>query len=242
MTARRNPVLVLIALLVHFGSAAANDDARDKLDATNIGLLVEWIELDHATANQLAHKFANEPNATKLREVLEEKLDTGEAKLIESNYIATNASGDEVYGKVDSIWEQYYPTESTPPDPPNPIEKKPAKPIEYDVSPEELGVPQDTIEFYVRNTGTHVGFEPRTVASGSIELLFYWEMVQRVPDRLHGDPRFSLSGASQPSFQVTNNATILVVPDGEDKLVGLTRSPNDEGKSIAIILRATILN
>ena len=64
------------ALILTIAAAATAPAASEK----NVGLLLEWIQIDHKTANHLLHITAGESDATVLREVLEEEIDAGECR------------------------------------------------------------------------------------------------------------------------------------------------------------------
>ncbi len=96
------------ALILTIAATAATPAAGEK----NIGLLIEWIQIDHEAANQLIHQFADQDNATALREELETRLDADKATLLETSYLVTTPG---MRAKVDSLLEHIYPTEYSPP-------------------------------------------------------------------------------------------------------------------------------
>ena len=93
-------------------SKATGSSSKEDSQKPTVGLLFEWIELDHRSANKLIRKHANKISTNELREVLEKLLDEEKASLAETAYFVAK---DLKRAKVESVDEHIYPTEYDPP-------------------------------------------------------------------------------------------------------------------------------
>ncbi|MFT4550431.1 MAG: hypothetical protein ACI8XO_002757 [Verrucomicrobiales bacterium] len=203
----------------------------------NVGLLIEWIQLEHTQANQLIHQFADQPDATALRESLEEKLDAGEAQLIETSYL-TSISGQRT--RVESHREFWYTTETDIDGPPASFNMKmDLRP--RDIWPSTFGLPYLPIQFDIRNVGTFVEIEANIQGTETIELNVAPERTEHLGDRLVGDPTFAISGTVQPTFRVLATQTNVIAENGKDILIDVYTPKTDSDQRLLLIIRANIL-
>lgn len=199
-----------------------------------VGLLFEWIELDHRQANKLIRKHAIQLDADPLREALETLLDKGEASLVETAYLVSNRDRK---SQVTSVDELLYPTEFDPPEIPQKIHK--------DMPLDQIPIgPANPTAFDVRNVGTTVTAEITVNRSGSIKLDLNPEIVRHLGDRTIGDAKTlhaSLAHVYQPDFYVMSLATQLTLDDGKHSLISLFTPAGKKDKRVMLIARAKIL-
>ena len=89
----------------------AKETAAAEHEITQIGILVEWIEMDARAANKLVRKHAGASGNAAMRDEVEKMIDAGEATLLDTNYIKTRS---EQRAKTESIDEVIYATEGDP--------------------------------------------------------------------------------------------------------------------------------
>jgi hypothetical protein len=200
-----------------------------------VGMLFEWIELDHRTANKLIRKHATRLNSDALREILEKMLDEEKAELLETVYFV---STDGQRAKIESVDEHLYPTEYDPPEIPQKIHK--------DMPLDQIPIsPANPTAFDVRNVGTTVEAEANVDRDGqSIDINLAPEIVQHLGDRTIGDPKTlhaALAHVCQPQFYVVKIQTNLSLQNGEHALVGLFTPAGKPDKRVMLIVRATVL-
>ena len=176
----------------------------------NIGLLVEWIQVDGEAAGKLLPRPTDEEDATALRAELEKLLDAGRAELVDSSYLIT-ASGQRAM--VESTREHIYASEADFGGIPGTFAqdwKRPRTYAKYDVSPAALGLSTLQSFFDIRNLGTSVEIEPTLAADGRIEINIALERTRHTGDRVLGDRRLALNGTVQPDFRVQKTSTTFV--------------------------------
>lgn len=211
------------------------DEIEEKKKPTDIGLLFEWIELDHRQANKLIRKHATQLDSNKLREILETMLDEEKAELVETAYYI---SRNGVRSMTESVDEHIYPTEYDPPETPQKIPK--------DIPLDQIPItPANPTAFDVRNVGTTVETEAViNHADSTIAISLAPEIVRHVGDRTIGDPKTlhaALAHVYQPDFYVMRLATDLVLQDGDHTLVSLFTPAGKKDKRVMLIVRAKIL-
>ena len=206
-----------------------------------IGVLVEFIEVDAATATQLVRKHAAEADSTRLRAQVQNLVDAEKAEEIDSAYLLTRPG---MRAKVESITEFIYPTEYEPPG--NWIAQQ------FDTDPES-GLPIFPIPpqaFDIRNVGTSLEIEPGwETETGEISLNLAPERVDFVGFVLYGKGEMI---SQQPVFSVTKIQTNVIVPEGGYALLSML-VPHDRkakqdapvhsnpSKRILVFAKATVL-
>ena len=202
----------------------------------NIGLLVEWIEVDATAANQLIHQFSDQENANALRGELENRIDAGSATLVETSYVVTSPG---MRARVDSLLEHLYATEYDPPMLGSLPGFSPLKP--GDVSRAALGVAAHPMAFDYRTLGTRLEIEPELGRDGRLEITIEASRSEYLADLVFRDTRAGINGAVQPLFRSLQTSTTFVSADGEDFLVDLLTPKNRSGQRIFLIARANVL-
>ncbi len=235
--------LSLLAIIALSASSLSADTDKDTKAATNkkeaeeqvVGLLFEWIELDHRQANKLIRKYATQLDANALREVLETMLDEEKAELVETAYLVTD-KGEKA--QVTSVDEVIYPTEFDPPEIPGRIHK--------DMPLDQIPIgPANPTAFDARNVGTTVTAEATINRGGStINLNLAPEIVRHLGDKTIGDPKTlhaSLAHVYQPDFYVMKLQTNLILENGKHSLVSLFTPAGKKDKRVMLMIRAKIL-
>lgn len=205
-----------------------------------VGVLVEYIQVGTASATKLVRAHAADVDARRLREQVQNLIDTGEAVLVDSSYVLS-ASGRRA--KVESIHEFIHPTEYDPPGLPSSF----GLPEMVDGLPIIPARPQ---AFDVRNVGSSFEVEAGWSASPDrITLNIAPERVGFV-DFIHYGEGGAL--AQQPVFSVMKLQTNLTLPDGAYSLAAV-QVPRDEAveagspvgvdqtKRILIFIKASLI-
>ena len=234
------PILAVIAL----SASGLNAEPGDKSEAKTtkqqdtekqaVGLLFEWIELDHRQANKLIRKYATQLDANALREVLETMLDEKKADLVETAYLVTDKGSE---AQVTSVDEVLYPTEYDAPEIPQKIHK--------DMPLDQIPIgPANPTAFDVRNVGTTVTAAVTVNRSGAINLNLSPEIVRHLGNKTIGDPKTlhaALAHVYQPDFYVMSLATQLTLDNGKHCLISLFTPAGKKDKRVMLIARAKIL-
>ncbi len=138
---------------VHLLAAAAGDAPQ------NVGVLVEWIELPEREAAKLIREHIGKGHQTDLREVLEAKIDAGEAEMVATSYVRTKSRQR---AKVESILEFIYPTEYDPPEIPQEIHGPIGEGVEIPITH------ANPTAFEMRPLGTTMEVDPSIAPGGAI--------------------------------------------------------------------------
>ncbi len=201
------PGWLALAATLPFSNARA-EDARDDIPK-QIGLLVEYYEIEHTALPPLIREYHNAPNADALLATLQEMAGKGEARLVESTYLATR-SGQRA--KIESIREFIYPTEY---DPPNVVKTANG---EVDGIPPLIAPPTPTA-FEMRPVGNTLEFQPAFTPGGkSIQMSVAPELVVA-----HGSSEWGegVERMAQPLFHATKTVTSVTIDPGTCELLGL---------------------
>ena len=108
--ARRWLALIPSALISLISTAAAGDD---DMFVNQVGVLVEYFELDHSALPPLLREYQLAPDATNLLKTVQGMAEAGQARLVESSYLVARSG---VHGKITSAREYLDPTEFDPPE------------------------------------------------------------------------------------------------------------------------------
>ncbi|MGI9243547.1 MAG: hypothetical protein ACR2RV_22290 [Verrucomicrobiales bacterium] len=192
---------------------------------SQVGVLVEHIQLEAATATKLVREHAADADASVFRERVEGLIKAGEAEQIDSAYIL-NVSGERA--KTESVHELIYPTEYDPPGIPSSI------PTDGQAGGFPI-TPSPAQAFDVRNVGSSFQVEPS------------WREEQRLIDLNIAPQRVSFVGfihygdgealTQQPVFSVMKVQSNLRVPEGAYTLAAV-QSPRDESADGAVAVRS----
>jgi len=215
-----------------------------------IGVLVEYISLDHKTASALLGRFAPKAaDAGELRDELEQLIDKGNADLVETAWIRAR-SGQRA--KTESIRQDYYPTEYDPPEIPNTIgnivvsdsDKKSGKSSEAKIHLTSA-MPA---AFDRRNVGTTLEVDPVLSSDHKlIDLNLAPEIVTRLEDHYHIREGFEKTAHGvehifMPTFYTMRDTTQIEVAPGKYNLLGIHTPPKASDKRILVLLRADLIS
>ena len=224
----KKKILALTSLLLINLSAVADTLANDPFGETGdvadagfalqVGILVEFIQLDARVVSKLQRKYAAAADATEFRDDVQALVDAGksEARVLESSYLATTPGQR---AKVESIHEFIYPTEYDPPGPPQSFENSGL--VKF---PSASGI-SAPCAFDVRNLGFTFEAGPNVDADDkTISLNIAPEIVEFVKYVHYGQ---GAATAIQPLFHVLKCQTNLVLRDGSYVLASV-QMPRDE--------------
>jgi hypothetical protein len=204
-----------------------------------VGMLVEFIEIDARVANRLVRKYAASLSAAPLREELEQMIEGGDAVLVESCYAKTR-TGHRT--KVMSISEQIYATEYDPPEIPQiaTLTKAHSPATAANPTAFEARYVGPSLEVYPQ-----IGQDYRWITINvAPELVRYLGRNYTLEDREgleENDPRKLHETIFMPMFYTMRSQTQVTVRDGDTVLVSLNRPHGDGDKMTMILLRADIV-
>jgi len=189
-----------------------------------IRIQVEWIEVDAATATKLLAepdpakpRLYRPSDAGPLRQALQEKIDKGEATLVESAMVVAR-SGQRA--KVESIHEFIYPTEWDPAQLLHPDKANGAKTVL---------VPPQARAFETRNIGVTLEVDPVLGADDmTIDLNLAPELVYVAGKETWGVHRGEAGEVEvrTPSFYTVKTTTQITLISGQPCLMS-TNTPRD---------------
>ena len=266
---KRNPILLALALLAIPGFSLLAQEAKeekkpekdpfaanpegdpDENVMRSVGILLEFIQTDHLTANELLRKYAPmAADAQELRDELEVMIKAGGADLVETSWIHAR-SGQRA--KTESIEEVISPKEWDPQDLPATasisatIQSDNLTSVDTLLSGDALKGAQNPAAFDTRNVGTTVEVDPVLGADNrTIDLNLNPEIVNYL-----GERRFFLEGAedtanglehvSVPKFYTMRATTSVSAIDGKYVLVSFLKPHDKPGDRVFLLLRADII-
>ena len=201
---------------------------------------LEYISIGHREANKLLRAHWANRDAGELRAIMEDKIEKGEAELIESIYVK-GLNGVRV--KAASVQEHIYPTEWDPAEIPQKLRG-------YEVEIKATGA--NPTAFDVRNVGTTVEIEAQIGAEGQeISLNIAPEIVRFLGNRRMGDPENweslppEIRGMVMPDFSVMRLATSITAFNGQRNLIGLFNPPTtdntDTGERVMLFVKVDVV-
>jgi hypothetical protein len=168
-----------------------------------VGILIEYYEVDHTTSLKLLREYQQQDNANGLLKSMQ-----GTATLRDSTYvITTNGQGV----KIESIRETIFPTEYDPPELPQVL----TGPIEGNIN---LITPVNPTAYEMRPVGLSVELDPTIRKDGTgIELRFAPEIVE-----FHGTTEWGKDEglSKQPLFHSMKTNTNINLDFGTTELFG----------------------
>jgi len=220
--------------------SAETHDAKPAGHSSQVGVLVEYIQVDDRVANKLVRKHAASLSARLLREELEEMLDKETAELVETSYLKAK-SGQR--GKVESVNEMIYPTEYDPPEIPQEVTgdgdgdapSAPANPTAFEMRPVGLTLEVDAT---ISPDGKQVEM---SIAPEVIKFLGRSYMLDEKNDLEPGTPEMLLATIWQPDFFAMKHSSAVEIADGDTMLLALHRPAEAPDKSILVLLRVDVL-
>ncbi len=242
----------------------ANQVAQNKLDP-EIGILVEYIMLDHLTANKLLREFAPKAaDAQELRDILGKMLDKKEAELIETAWVRGQSDRRSVSM---SVREDIYPTEYDPAEIPNvvgnftdPDTDNKSAPDSNDkdvrslakktvaIYPEIYMTSANPTAFETRHVGITLEVDPIISQDRkSIHIALSPEIVTRLAERYftrkgYENTARGIEHISMPTFYTMKTTTQILVTPGKYNLLGFHTPSGDSDKRIFVLLRADLMS
>ena len=203
-------------------------------ETTEIGVFVEYIQLDSQAASELLRSYDGDGSA--LRDHLQGMVEKEEAQLLDSAYVRTRAWGR---SRNASIGEHIYPTEYEPPTLPTKVTGK--------IAPDaDLTVPSSPTAFDLRFVGNLLDIGADVYAGEDvIELKIASNLVEYAGDSTYGG---GAAEAVQPIFDALNCYTRAYIKSGQFVLLAVHtprldgKVERDRSKRVFVMARATILN
>ncbi len=229
-----------------------------------VGILIEYIRLDHRTANQLIRDHAiRSANAQELRDKLETMMDAKTATLEDTLWLRT-LSGQRA--KTESISERIYPTEYDPPEIPSnagsvtAVEaKEKSDQVEADRQADALNAKLPPTEgvfpmtsanptaFETRNLGVTLEIDPVVSSdSKSIDLNLAPEVVEELEKTHYLREGFEhtakgIDHIEMPTFYTRKITTQITVIPGNYNLLNIQRPHDGDDERILVFLRADLI-
>lgn len=201
------------ALALPFSSASAHDYFQSQL-----GILVEYYEIDHAALPPMLREYQKQPDASGLLKQVQEMAKNGAARMTESGYLVTR-SGQRA--KIESMREFIYPTEWEPAE----LPQKLSGPIDRDV---QLVTPATPTAYEMRPVGNTLEVDPVITADGNyVDLNIAPELVE-----FHGFKNWGHdeSTTPMPLFHSTKTSTAMTVKLSGTELLGVFTPSAAHGK------------
>ena len=235
--------------------------AEEDVDRS-ISILVEYIKVDHLTANKMIREFGPKAaEANKLREQLDKMIEEGKAELLETAWLCSR-SGQR--SKTESVREVIYPTEWDPaeipthygdterkaPRNPAPNQNQNPPPAKQDVpviSPDVPFTNPNPAAWETRNVG--VTLEADCVLdkdNRKIDVNLAPEFVERLEDEHMAREGYEKNGRGlehvrMPTFYTMRDTTAILTVSGQYHLLGI-HTPHDDKKSrVLVLLRADVV-
>ncbi len=228
-------------------------NTQDKTDfegiTPDIGILVEYISLDHQTANELLRKFTPKAaDVTELRDELEQMIDNKKADLLETIWL-WGRSGQRA--KTESVREAIYATEYTSPEMPKnfdpPVISDPEENETSSNSDIQLTSAMPTA-WEIRNVGTTLEFDPVLSSDHKlISISLAPEIVTQLEDRYFTREDFEKTAygvehISMPTFYAIKDTVQIEATPGKYNLLGIHTPSDDTSKRILVLLRADLIS
>lgn len=210
-------------------------EAKARLRVRQVTALVEWIEIDTATASALLAQHSAFTDATALRDALEPMLTDGRATLVESAALPIR-SGQR--SKTQSITEFPYPAEV---DPPNgvPAGLAGAPTLTAPQPPQLHIVPATPNSYSFRDLGTSVELEATVGEDGvTIDMNCAPELVFLHGFDSHGE---GVAEAKHPRFQTFKTVCQVLLRSGAPAMIAAFDSPVADGKPLPAVRPRKVL-
>ena len=215
----KHPLFLLFALVIALPTTRAGEPLEDL--PKQIGILVEYYEIEHAALPPLMRDYLVAPDASAFRKTVEEMAVKGAARMVESSYIVTR-SGQRA--KIESIREILYPTEYNPQEIHSPTGQT-----------EGYTLPAAPVAFEMRPVGATVESEPIAQPDGAtIQLSLAAELVTLQAFVHHGE---GLAKTTHPIFASMKASQRFKMKGGDCELFGVftpdaSHDRNGEGKRV----------
>lgn len=265
---RFKPLIRILTVACFAAGIVSHAQGEKKTSESRIepqmGILVEYFELDHRTANKLMREYsAKAADAQGLRDALGEMVTKGDSTLIETAWLRAR-SGQRA--KTESVRETIYPTEYDPPEIPNtlgvvaipPKEKSGEKPsaqqklppVAMTSAPEGAPILMSSATptaFETRNVGTTVEVDPVLSNDGELATISISPEIVTFEGRtffIRPESKNTPWGADHISmalFYKMQTSLQLKAQPGNYNLLGMFTPPNKPEKKIISLLKADLI-
>lgn len=244
----------------HAQEPAKNPDAKVE---PQMGILVEYFELNHRAANKLMREYsAKAADAQGLRDRLGGMIERGESTLVETAWVRAR-SGQRA--KTESIRETIYPTEYDPPEIPNtlgmvavprkvkPGEKAPLEdpisslPARETANEEVLMTSATPTAFETRFVGTTVEVDPVLSADNELATLSIAPEMVSLEGRgffMRPDAKaipWGVDHISMPFFYTMKTSLQMKAKPGNYNVLGMFTPPDKPDKKIIGLLKVDLV-
>lgn len=213
-----------------------------------MGILLEYFQLDAKKANQLLRKYSPMGSDAKgLRDELDELIENDEAKLLETAYVIAR-SGQRA--KVESIKEYIYPTKYESPEVPTTVgginiaaNENGEKPAQTKILFSEP-IPTD---FEVRNVGITLEVDPVLSADGQIvDLNLAPEIITLLDTEYYVKPgkedeSTGTTNIKMPVFYTMKNTTQITLQVGKENLFGFHTPHDDPSQRVISMIKVDLI-
>ena len=208
-----------LALALLLGTFVSTSIVAHEDIPAQLGLLVEYYEIDHKDLPAILLEYQEQPNASGLLKKVEEMEKNGKSRMVDSTYIITK-SGQRA--KIESIREVIYPTEYDPPE----IPQKVTGPIDPGV---DITTPTNPTAYEMRPVGITLEVDPVvSINRKFVELNIAPELVE-----FHGfqDWGKDESVTQMPLFHAQKVSTAILVNFDSSELLGVSVPASAHGKN-----------
>lgn len=192
---------------------------------------VEFVEMSHEALTKLLFLAKpTSPDATKLREQVQEMVAKNEATVLETQLVVAKSSQK---GTAESIHEFIYPTEWQPPQLPGGVDaaKKPDPPVLSSAFPFNPATPT---AYDTRNVGSTLEIEPTISEDGkTIEVRLVPELIWHTGNTTWHEGKDQAGNpykVQMPDFSVVRLNTTITCVNGQYSLAGVLSPKNDQGE------------
>lgn len=236
-----------------FRKGKASEILKNQQD--QVAVMIEMIEVDHLTANEMVLAFSKQANnAKQMRNELIEMVKDGDAKLMETLW---GRSPLNEVSKVEAVVEKIYPTEYEPPELPQfvtgGIGEKKEKGASTTTTVQvkgDLYTSAAPTTFDTRNVGTTFEFEAAESAEhpGEIGISIYLQLTQFLQydqflaEGFEKEAR-GTSNIVMPRFSNITKEFVATVKPGHHSLLGVFKSGKDETepKQVVILMHVEMI-
>ncbi|NOY00393.1 MAG: type II and III secretion system protein [Verrucomicrobia bacterium] len=211
----------------------SDDHALIAPDYHEIGVLIEYIQLDHKKANQLLAKFAHKSNdAQELRNTLDTLTEKGSAELLETVWLRCQSGKP---ATSESVREDLYVTSADPAAIPQKVATK-----AYMISASPTSFETQKVGTTLKVTAT------LSDTDNHIKLDLNPHVISRLEDHYFVRNNFEhtargIQHKSVPTFFSMRDDTAITVKPGKYNLLGIHTPPRDKDKRILVMLRADLI-
>jgi len=228
--------LLCISLLLIFAGSPTNVYSEEEPTRGEVGVFVEYIQLDEPTATKLMRTYGGD--GTALREKLQQFVDDGKSQIIESSFLLLSSG---TTGEVESVTEYFYPTEYQPPN----IPTKVTGDVGEDVI---LTTPAFPANFDHRNLGNVLKVKAEITGSDkTIKMQVSPGLTDRTGKSVFGKGIIETTHPTFFALRTSSNVTVesgkyvlLSVQSPVDPKADELKPKRDLTKRVFIMVRATI--